>query len=203
MGSLFPTLLAGFGIGLSLIVAIGAQNAFVLRQGLRRHHIGTVIALCAASDAALITIGVMGGGAIFAAAPWLVTVARWGGAAFLLAYAAFAAVRALRPRTLVADPTGPLSRTAIILTTLMLTWLNPHAYLDALVLLGSIASTHGESRWAFGLGAILGSALWFVVLGYGARYLEPVFRRPIAWRVLDGIIAAVMLSLAVSLVTAA
>lgn len=199
MGSLVPSLFAGLGIGLSLIVAIGAQNAFVLRQGLRRHHIGTVIALCAASDAVLIGVGVLGGGALFNAAPWLVTVARLGGALFLFGYAGVAAVRAARPRTLQADVTGPVSRTAVILTTLALTWLNPHVYLDAFVLLGSIASTYGDARWGFGLGAILGSCLWFVTLGYGARLLAPVFRQPRAWRVLDAVIAVIMTAHAIGL----
>lgn len=196
--------LSGLGLGLSLIVAIGAQNAFVLRQGVRREHIVPVIAICALSDALLIALGVGGAGALFDAVPWLVTVARFAGAAFLLVYGALAARRALRPKALDADAAPARgSLTAAVGTVLALTWLNPHVYLDTVVLLGSIASTHGDQRWWFGAGAALGSVLWFTALGLGARALAPVFARPRAWRILDGVIAVVMLALAVSLVVGA
>jgi Lysine efflux permease len=198
--------LAGLGLGLSLIVAIGAQNAFVLRQGLRREHVLAVVAVCALSDAVLIAAGVAGGGALFTAVPWLVDVIRWAGAAFLAGYGLLAARRALRRP----DPdaaglragTGPAAAGlgATIATTLALTWLNPHVYLDTVLLLGSVASTHGDSRWWFAGGAALGSILWFTSLGFGARLLDPLFARPLAWRILDGVIAAVMLTLAVLLV---
>ncbi len=196
--------LSGLGLGLSLIVAIGAQNAFVLRQGVRREHIVPVIAICALSDALLIALGVGGAGALFDAVPWLVTVARFAGAAFLLVYGALAARRALRPQALDAG-TAPAraSLAAVVGTVLALTWLNPHVYLDTVVLLGSIASTHGDERWWFGAGAALGSILWFTALGVGARALAPVFARPRAWRILDGIIAVVMVAIAVSLVVGA
>lgn len=194
--------LAGLGLGLSLIVAIGAQNAFVLRQGLRREHIVPVILVCALSDAALIALGIAGAGWVFDRLPWLVDVVRWVGALFLLGYGILAARRAIRPKALAAassDATGA-KLWAVVGTALALTWLNPHVYLDTLVLLGSVASTHGDNRWAFGAGAILGSVIWFTGLGLGARLLAPVFARPLAWRVLDGIIAIVMVVLAVSLV---
>jgi len=196
-------LLAGLGLGLSLIVAIGAQNAFVLRQGLRREHVLAVVVICAVSDAVLIAVGVAGGGVLFTAVPWLVEVFRWVGAAFLVAYGVLSAVRALRrPKGdgLRAKGGSALTLTAAIGTCLALTWLNPHVYLDTLLLLGSIASTHGTQKWFFAAGAIVASVLWFTALGFGARLLAPVFAKPIAWRILDGIIAVVMVSIAVSLI---
>lgn len=192
--------LTGLGFGLSLIVAIGAQNAFVLRQGLRREHVGIVVAICALSDVALIAAGVAGVGALVERVPPLLVAVRVGGAAFLLAYAALAGRRALRPRALEADAgttAAPVGRVA--LTALALTWLNPHVYLDTVLLLGTIAAGQGDHRWAFGAGAGLGSILWFTALGYGARLLAPVFARPVAWRVLDGLIAVVMAAIAVQL----
>lgn len=199
---MIPAALAGLGLGLSLIVAIGAQNAFVLRQGLRREHVAVVILICAISDAVLIALGVAGAGWVFDRVPWLVDVVRWAGALFLLAYGLLAARRAMRPKALAAASNGDTgtSLLAVAGTTLALTWLNPHVYLDTVVLLGSVASTHGEVRWAFGAGAMLGSVLWFTGLGLGARLLAPVFARPMAWRVLDGVIAVVMVAIAVSLV---
>jgi L-lysine exporter family protein LysE/ArgO len=201
-----PAAIAGFGLGLSLIIAIGAQNAFVLRQGLRREHVLLVVAICAISDLVLIGLGIGGGGLLFTAVPWLVEVVRWVGAAFLLLYGLFAARRALRPARLEVDRAAApktASTLAVAATCLALTWLNPHVYLDTVLLLGSVASTHGDARWAFGAGAGLGSILWFSTLGFGARLLGPVFARPIAWRVLDAIIAVVMIALAVSLAVSA
>jgi L-lysine exporter family protein LysE/ArgO len=197
--------LAGLGLGLSLIIAIGAQNAFVLRQGLRREHVLAVVLVCALSDAVLIAAGVAGGGMLFTALPWLVDVIRWAGAAFLLAYGVLAAVRALRtPRPdaggLRAGPAGGAGLGAALVTCLALTWLNPHVYLDTVLLLGSVASTHHENRWFFAGGAAAGSILWFSALGFGARLLAPLFAKPLAWRLLDGIIAVVMIVLAISLV---
>ena len=192
--------LSGLGFGLSLIIAIGAQNAFVLRQGLRREHVLPVVAVCAISDAILIAVGVGGLGTLIQLAPWLLVVVRIGGAVFLLAYAVIAARRALRPSKLVTDEQGvrsPLWPT--VLTVLALTWLNPHVYLDTIVLLGSVAGTHGADRWWFGLGAIVASIVWFSALGFGARLLRPLFARPVSWRVLDAIIAVVMTGLAVML----
>jgi L-lysine exporter family protein LysE/ArgO len=198
------TALAGLGFGLSLIVAIGAQNAFVLRQGLLRQHVLAVVLVCALSDAVLITAGVAGAGIVFELAPVVLTVVRYAGAAFLIGYGLLAARRAFRPAALTADgaaPRKPLAAT--VATVLALTWLNPHVYLDTLVLLGSIANTHGDLRWWFAAGAVLGSIVWFFALGYGARLLQPVFARPSAWRVLDAVIAVVMVALAVSLLLSA
>lgn len=221
------TYLAGLGLGLSLIVAIGAQNVFVLRQGLRREHIGVVVLICAVSDALLIALGVSGMGAAIASRPWLETSARWAGAAFLLGYAVLAARRAWHGgETLRADDaegTGgaggdaapadsvpgsaragvrlaasPRVR-AVAVTALALTWLNPHVYLDTVLLLGSVAGAYGDARWLFAAGAITGSILWFTGLGYGARLLGGVLDRPGAWRVLDGVIALVMAVLALTL----
>lgn len=193
-------LVAGLGLGLSLIVAIGAQNAFVLRQGLRAEHVAAVVAVCAVSDIALITGGVLGAGAAVVRVPWLLTVVCLAGAAFLAGYAALAARRALRPATLVTDTSGARTGLAVAVgTCLALTWLNPHVYLDTVVLLGSLSGTYGEQRWWFAGGAAVGSVLWFTGLGFGARLLRPVFARPAAWRVLDGLIALVMAALAVSL----
>jgi L-lysine exporter family protein LysE/ArgO len=192
--------LSGLGFGLSLIVAIGAQNAFVLRQGLRGEHVGIVVAVCALSDAALIALGVAGAGALLGGAPALVDGVKIAGAAFLLAYAALAARRAWRPGALHAAPgDGGAGRRAVLATALALTWLNPHVYLDTVVLLGSVAATHGDARWWFAAGAVCGSLLWFAGLGFGARLLRRPFARPAAWRVLDGAVAVVMAAIGFSL----
>jgi L-lysine exporter family protein LysE/ArgO len=191
---------SGFLAGASLIVAIGAQNAFVLRSGIVRSHVLAIVIICAASDAILIALGVAGTGALVRAAPFALRILTWVGAAFLFGYAVFAARRALRPGKLDAadKPVGSLA--AAIATCLALTWLNPHVYLDTVLLLGSISSGHGPiGRWWFGLGAALASVAWFSALGFGARLLAPVFAKPLAWRVLDAIIAAVMVALGVLL----
>ena len=198
-----PALLAaaaGLGLGLSLIIAIGAQNAFVLRQGLRAEHVAAVVAVCLLSDVVLIAAGVGGAGALVQEAPDVVTVVCFAGAAFLLVYGLMAARRALRPAALLAEAGGARTGLAVaVSTSLALTWLNPHVYLDTVVLLGSLASTYDDRRWWFGAGAAVASAVWFIGLGYGARLLRPVFARPAAWRVLDAVIAVVMLALATSL----
>ncbi len=199
-----PALLAavsGLGLGLALIVAIGAQNAFVLRQGLRGEHVVAVVAVCALSDLLLIAAGVAGTGALLDRFPAAVTVIRWAGAAFLLGYGALAAGRALRPAgALTAEAAQRTPLLTSVLTASALTWLNPHVYLDTVVLLGSVAAAQGELRWHFGAGAAVGSLLWFSALGAGARLLRPVFARPSAWRVLDAGIAAIMVVLAVALI---
>jgi L-lysine exporter family protein LysE/ArgO len=196
------TVLAGLLAGLSLIVAIGAQNAFVLRQGIRREHVGAVALLCSLADAVLILAGVAGIGTIVERAPVVLDVVRWAGAAFLLGYALLALRRALHPGELHAATGGArVALGAVLTTAAALTFLNPHVYLDTVLLLGSIANQHGDDgRWAFALGAVLGSFTWFFGLAYGARRLAPLFARPSAWRVLDGVIAAVMTAIAVSLV---
>jgi L-lysine exporter family protein LysE/ArgO len=194
------TALAGLGFGLSLILVIGAQNAFVLRQGLRREHVLPVVVICAASDAILIAVGVGGLGSLLQLVPWVFVLVRIGGAAFLVVYGILAARRAIRPAVLAADAAGGSATIGtVIATCLALTWLNPHVYLDTIVLLGSVAATHGADRWWFGLGAALGSILWFTALGYGARLLRPLFARPVAWRVLDLFVAIVMFAIAITL----
>ena len=196
------SLVSGLASGLSLIVAIGAQNAFVLRQGVQRSHVLLVVAVCAISDLVLIVLGVAGVGVLIEQAPAVLEVVRWAGAAFLVAYGAMAAVRAIRG-TQVAQPAAGHKGTwaAALGTCLALTWLNPHVYLDTVLLLGSLAGTHGaDGRWWFAAGAGLGSVAWFAALGTGARFLAPLFARPGSWRVLDGGIALVMVTLAVMLV---
>ena len=144
--------LFGFVTGLSLIVAIGAQNAFVLRQGIRNEHVLPVVILCAVSDLVLIVAGVAGVGALVTAHPQLMTIARYGGAAFLLGYGLLAARRALQPAVMTPGDAGPARLPAVLLTCLALTFLNPHVYLDTVVLLGTLASQQGEARWRFGAG---------------------------------------------------
>lgn len=193
----------GFLLGLGLIVAIGAQNAFVLRQGLLRRHVLVVTTLCALSDAVLIAAGVAGLGGLVARSPVLLTVATLGGAAFLLAYGLLAAKRALRPARLTAAEEGEAGLGRVVAATLAFTFLNPHVYLDTVVLVGSLSARYaGDARLAFALGAMTASFLWFYSLGFGARLLAPLFARPAAWRVLDGLIACVMVAIALSLLNA-
>lgn len=202
MPHILNAVLAGFGLGLSLIVAIGAQNAFVLRQGIRREHVLPVVLVCALSDAVLIIAGVSGIGFIVERFPVVLVVLKWAGAAFLIAYGILAAKRAFAPGRLTADRTGGgTSLRTAVLTVIGLTWLNPHVYLDTVLLLGSIANTHGDDgRWAFAAGAVVASFLWFTALGFGARLLGGLFAKPLAWRVLDAVIAVVMVLLAVMLI---
>ncbi|MCH6231444.1 L-lysine exporter [Microbacterium sp. CFH 31415] len=214
---MLTSVLAGFGLGLSLIIAIGAQNLFVLRQGLRREHVLVVAAICAASDALLIALGVSGVGLVLQAVPWLVDVVRWAGAAFLVVYGLLAARRAWRGSDHGLDASGGAdsapapgrtrpgitTRTRllpVVLTCLALTWLNPHVYLDTVFLLGTVASTHGDQRWLFASGAMAASVVWFFGLALGARYLGRWLSTPRAWRILDAVIAVVMIGLGVSLI---
>jgi L-lysine exporter family protein LysE/ArgO len=199
---MFASAVAGFVASAVLIIAIGAQNAFVLRQGLRREHVLPVVLTCALSDLALISAGIAGLGAVLARHPDLVSAIRWVGAAFLFGYALLAARRALRPQAL--DPVGkaPATLRATLLTCLALTYLNPHVYLDTVLLLGSVAQQHAD-RWAFGVGAAAASLAWFATLGLGAHRLAPLLARPSAWRVLDGLIALVMAAIGVTLVVQA
>jgi L-lysine exporter family protein LysE/ArgO len=185
--------LAGLQFGLSLIVAIGAQNTYVIRQGIARAHVPTVVVICAVSDVILIAAGVAGLGAVVGHAHGLLVTARLLGAAFLLGYAALAARRALRPGRKTADsPATTSSWPAVVATCLAFTWLNPAVYLDTVVLLGSVAAT-GPDPWWFGGGAAVASIAWFAGLGFGARLLAPVFRQPRAWRAMDVFVAVVMI----------
>ncbi|MBQ0902893.1 LysE family transporter [Micromonospora sp. U21] len=190
--------IAGFSISIALIVAIGAQNAFVLRQGLRREHVVPVVLTCAASDALLITAGVAGVGTLVTGRPGVLTAIRWGGATFLLCYAALAARRALRPGALLPTERPPTTLRATLLACAAFTYLNPHVYLDTVLLLGGVAQQHPH-RWVFGAAAALASVVWFTALGAGAQRLAPLLARAAAWRVLDAVIAIVMAGLAAAL----
>lgn len=199
VGIVFATALAGLGFSFGLIVAIGAQNAFVLRQGLRREHVGVVVAICALSDIILISLGTAGIGALIAEHDTVLRVVTVAGAAVLLTYAVRAARRAWHPGALVVGPdAGPGRLAPVVLSTLAFTWLNPHVYLDTLVLLGSVASTY-RHHWAFAMGAMTASVTWFALIGYGAAALRPLFAKPAAWRVLDLAVAMIMAGVAVDL----
>jgi L-lysine exporter family protein LysE/ArgO len=193
--------LAGLGTGAGLIIAIGAQNAFVLRQGLQRHYIGSVVAVCVLADISLILLGVAGMGLMVQQQPGLLNWLRYAGAAFLAAYGLLALRRAWRGESgLQPAGDGTLSRGRVVAACLAFTLLNPHVYLDTVVLLGSL-STHyeGEAQWVFAAGASTASVVWFLSLGYGARLLLPVFRSQLAWRIFDVAIALFMLTLVVVL----
>ena len=191
---------SGFLVGLSLILAIGAQNAFVLRQGLRREHVGAVALACGLSDAVLMTAGVLGFGALSEAMPWLGNAMRLGGAAFLIVYGALrfrAALRggaALMPTDATAAPLG-----RVLATCLLLTWANPHVYLDTLVLVGTLSAQYAPYSGYFGLGAVTASFTFFAALGYGARLLAPVFARPASWVVLEVVVGCTMWAIAAGL----
>jgi len=195
--------LDGLLTGLSLIVAIGAQNAYVLKQGLRRAYVGPVVTICTLSDYVLIIAGVSGIGLIVQHAGWALQAVRWFGVAFLAWYGLSSAWRARRPASsLNAARDETSNRPAVIRSVVALTWLNPHVYLDTMILLGSIANTQGASgRWWFAVGACVGSTLWFTGLGYGARFAAGLLATPRAWQVLDFLIAATMLGIAVKLAT--
>ena len=196
------SLVPGFLTMASLIIAIGAQNAYVLRTGLSRHHLGVVVAVCALSDAVLVVAGVLGVGGLVTAHPGLLTVVRWVGAAYLVGYGLLCLRNARHPKALEADGTSS-SRRGVLTTVLALTWLNPHVYLDTVLLVGSIANQQGpDGRWWFTAGAVVASVAWFTALGYGARLLAPLFARPATWRVLDLVIALVMFAIAATLVFA-
>jgi L-lysine exporter family protein LysE/ArgO len=190
----------GYLVALSLILAIGAQNAFVLRQGLRREHVGVVVAVCALSDALLIGAGVAGFGSLSAAAPWFGAAMRWLGVAFLVVYggqrfrAALRGGEALRPSEAGSAPLGE-----VLATCLVLTWANPHVYLDTVVLIGSISAQYAPHQLAFGVAAACGSLSFFTALGFGARLLAPVFARPAAWVWLEVGVGLTMWAIALGL----
>ncbi|MEW1810895.1 LysE/ArgO family amino acid transporter [Pseudarthrobacter phenanthrenivorans] len=191
--------ITGLLTGLALIVAIGAQNAFVLRQGVRKEHVGAVVAVCMAGDAVLILGGTAGIGALVTRFPEALEVLRWAGAAYLLWFAVRSFMAALRPSSLAGQE--PRSKNSVIATTAALTFLNPHVYLDTVVLLGSLANQQGAGlRWVFAGGAVTGSVLWFSALGYGARGLAGVLRSPRTWRWIDAGIGLLMVFLAIRLV---
>jgi L-lysine exporter family protein LysE/ArgO len=194
--------LQGFGFGLGLILAIGAQNVFVLRQGLKREYVFTVVAISAVLDAFFITLGAAGVGTLVANTPWLQSGAVWFGSAFLIAYGALAFRNAIRTAQHdVEQGARPMaSYKAVVATTVALSVLNPHVYLDTIIVLGSIAGQFpGTARTAFGTGAVLSSLVFFTALGYGATWMAPLFERPVAWRLLDASVGVVMWAVAASL----
>ena len=194
--------LTGFGTGFSLILAIGAQNSFVLRQGLMRAHVFWVCLICALSDAVLIAAGVAGTSGLSAVAPWAIAALTWGGAAFLAVYGALSLARAFHPGVLRAAKQGTGSLRAALLTCLALTWLNPHVYLDTVGLIGAVSSGFPDwsDKLAYGGCATLAGFVFYFGLGYGTRLLEPVFAPPRAWAVLDVAITVVMWSIAATLI---
>ncbi|WP_233568841.1 MULTISPECIES: LysE/ArgO family amino acid transporter [Kocuria] len=193
--------LTGMFAGLALIVAIGAQNAWVLRQGIRREHVGIVVAVCIAADALLIGVGTLGIGTIVERFPWALVVLRWGGAAYLIWFAlqSFRSAFGNASLSQAGGATAAKSAGTVLATTLALTFLNPHVYLDTVVMLGNLANQQGALRWVFALGAATGSVLWFTVLGVGARALAKPLDRPGTWKAIDIGVGLVMLLIAVKL----
>lgn len=200
---MLATFLSGLGTGAGLIIAIGAQNAFVLRQGLLRQHVLPVVLVCIGGDILCICAGVAGMGVLIRTNEWLMEFFRWGGALFLTVYGISAARRAASGNgSMEISEVGACSFMKAITSCLAFTFLNPHVYLDTVVLLGSIAAQYGEDlKWTFASGALTASVLWFTGLGFGARLLLPIFQNPRAWRILDSLIALVMWAIALTLVT--
>ena len=197
---MFTPFLKGYLTSLSLILAIGAQNAFVLRQGIRREHVLAVVTLCAVSDALLIAAGVAGFGVVTEALPWIVPAMRWLGVAFLLWYGLLRFKAALKGgEALMPAEAAPAPLRDVLLTLALLTWANPHVYLDTMVLLGSISTHYAPDEAIFGLGAALGSFSFFAVLGFGARLLAPLFATPRAWVVLELLVGLTMWAIALGL----
>lgn len=197
----FAPALAGFAASAGLIMAIGSQNAFVLRQGLLQRNVGLVVATCALGDIAMILCGVAGVGALVREWPGLLQVLRFGGAVFLAVYGLMAARRAWAGSGgLTPEKEGGSTWRRVLLACLAFTFLNPHVYLDTMILLGGLSTQYaGMARWAFAVGACLASVTWFSSLGYGSRLLLPVFKSPRAWRILDGFVAIFMLTLSLLL----
>jgi L-lysine exporter family protein LysE/ArgO len=191
--------LPGFFTGLSLIIAIGAQNAFVIRQGLTRRHVFTVVAICSLIDASLIALGIGGLGAAIQGLPWLLEVIRWFGVAYLTWFGIKSAISATKSQTL--DPSGVESKSVgkVIATVVTLSLLNPHVYLDTVIFVGGVGNTFGDNRWYFAFGAMLASLIWFTSIGYGAKAASRFMSKPIFWKILDAVIAVIMFALAVTL----
>lgn len=192
-------LIPGFFTGLSLIVAIGAQNAFVIRQGLTKKHVFLVVAICAVADAALIALGIAGLGAIISGLPWLLEVIRWFGVAYLSWFGVRSIMSAFKNESMDASGAQSLSKGKVVAAVLGFTLLNPHVYLDTVILVGSVANQFGQDRWAFGIGAMFASVVWFFSIGFGARAASGLMSKPIFWRILDSLIACVMFGIAAML----
>ena len=196
---MLPALLTGLFTGLSLITAIGAQNAFVLRQGLTLQHIGAVVLICIAGDVLLINAGVAGVGAVIRSHPTVLDLCRWGGAAYLVWFAIRSLLAARHARTLTSGKVA--TRGSVVAAALAITFLNPHVYLDTVLMLGNVANQQGVSgRWWFALGACMGSITWFTTIGYGARLAAPLMNRAVTWRALDLLIGCTMLTVAALLI---
>ena len=192
MFAIIPGLLAG----LSLIIAIGAQNAFVIRQGLTKKFVLLTVLICAFSDALLIALGASGLGALIKSNKNVLEFVRWFGVAYLIWFAFKSAKSALKKEVLNSAGEASADRKSVILTVLALTFLNPHVYLDTVILLGSISNQFGSDKWFFVIGAMLASLIWFTAIGFGAKSASKFMSRPIFWKILDSIIAAIMLSIA-------
>jgi L-lysine exporter family protein LysE/ArgO len=188
--------LPGFFTGLSLIVAIGAQNAFVIRQGLTRKHVLLVVAICAIADALLIFAGIAGLGAVISSLPWLLELIRWLGAAYLVWFGIRSLIAAAKNQSMDASGGQSVSRAKVITSVLGFTLLNPHVYLDTVILVGGVANQFADHRWVFGAGAATASLVWFAGIGFGAKSAAGIMAKPVFWRVLDVIIAAIMFSVA-------
>lgn len=200
MTNILPTFITGFVASAALIMAIGAQNLFVLRQGLKREHVGQIVIFCGAADAILIAAGVGGVGALLGAMPQLTLALTVGGAFFLTWYGVSAFQRVVAPGAMVVTTEGAITLRRALGATAAFTFLNPHVYLDTVLLMGTAGSAHAPLlRPVFVAGAAAASMTWFAALGYGARILAPLFARPAAWRVLDAIVGGVMLTLAATL----
>ncbi|MDF1794978.1 MAG: LysE/ArgO family amino acid transporter [Coxiellaceae bacterium] len=203
---IISAVLKGFAVGVGLIVAIGPQNTFIINQGIRRHHVLLTAIICSAIDVCLIALGVFGVGSLLALHPVFVSLAKWFGATFLTAYGLYSLYSAIQPEVLsdnsVEANLGTKKKTVLIL--LGLGFLNPHAYLDAVILLGSVAAQQaGSSKYLFGVGAMISSLIWFFVLGFGSKLLSPLFRKKIAWSILNVITGLLMLFVAYTIVAAA
>jgi len=196
MFAFIPVLFAGLLAGLSLIIAIGAQNAFVIRQGLTKKYVFLTVAICSVSDALLIALGASGLGALIKSNTAVLEVVRWFGVSYLIWFGIKSVRSALKVQVLTAAGEASGNRKNVITTVLALTFLNPHVYLDTVILLGSISNQFGENRWYFVTGAALGSVLWFTTIGYGAKSASRFMSKPIFWKILDSLIAAIMFSIA-------
>ncbi|MDO4259649.1 MAG: LysE/ArgO family amino acid transporter [Actinomycetaceae bacterium] len=190
----------GFFTGLGLIVAIGAQNAWIMRQGIRREYVGIVVSLCIVSDIALIAVGTLSVGALGQGAPWILEILKWGGVAYLLWFAFSSFRSAMKGNAGLKSQEAPSAR-SVVATTLALTFLNPHVYLDTVIMLGTLANSFGPQRWLVSGGAMVGSALWFTLLGFAARALSGPLNRPSTWKWLDICVGVIMLFVAWMLAT--
>jgi L-lysine exporter family protein LysE/ArgO len=189
----------GFFVSLSLIVAIGAQNAFIIRQALTRQHVFTVVAICAIADASLIALGIAGLGAAISSLPWLLEIIRWFGVAYLGWFGIRSFLSALKTQAMDTTVGQSASLKTVVLSLLGFTFLNPHVYLDTVILVGGVANQFGDDKWVFGAGAMLASLVWFFAIGYGSKAASRLMSKPVFWKILDFFIAGVMFTVALTL----